>query len=67
VDGIVEDNHYLYEESEGYVVDVYENGIVLRGYDFVNAKFIPYAHYYIDTTLKTVAADTYVDPTGTIN
>ncbi|MBQ8567177.1 MAG: InlB B-repeat-containing protein [Clostridia bacterium] len=66
VDGLVEDNHYLYEESEGYVVDVYENGIVLRGYDFVNAKFIPYAHYYIDTTLKTVAPNTYVDPTGTI-
>lgn len=67
VDGLVEDNHYLYEESEGYVVDVYENGIVLRGYDFVNAKFIPSAHYYIDTTLKTVSAGTYVDPTGTIN
>ncbi len=65
-DGVITENHYLYEESEGYVVDVYENCIVLRGYDFVNGKFIPYAQYYIDTTLKTVEAGTYYDPTDNI-
>ena len=64
--GVVTDNLYLYDESEGYVVDVYENGIILRGYDFVNEKFIPYAQYYIDTTLETVKGGTYTDPTGTI-
>lgn len=41
----------IYAESEGYVVDVYENGIVLRGIDFVNDKPIPLAQYYLDTTV----------------
>lgn len=57
----------LYAESEGYVVDVYENAIVLRGRDFVNAKFLPLATYYLDTTLRNVTANTYTDSTGTIN
>ena len=52
--------------SEGYVVDVYENGIHLRGRDFVKGEFIPIASYWLDTTLQTVAAGTYSDPTGTI-
>lgn len=40
-------------ESWGYVVDVYENHIVLRGRDFVNNKFVPMATYCLDTTLQT--------------
>ena len=56
----------LYAESEGYVVDVYENGIHLRGRDFVKGEFLPIASYWLDTTLKTVEAGTYTDPTGTI-
>ena len=64
-DGTIMSN-YLYEESEGYVVDVYENGIILRGYDFVNGKFIPSAYYYIDTTLSSVKAGTYRDSLGII-
>ena len=55
-----------YSESEGYVVDVYENGIHLRGRDFVNGEFLPIASYWLDTTLQTVAAGTYTDSTGTI-
>lgn len=37
-------------ESWGYVVDVYENHIVLRGRDFVGEKFLPIATYCLDTT-----------------
>lgn len=57
----------LYAESEGYVVDVYENAIVLRGRDFVNAKFLPIATYCLDTTLQNITANTYTDSTGTID
>ena len=39
----------LYAESEGYVVDVYENGIHLRGRDFVKGEFLPIASYWLDT------------------
>lgn len=40
----------LYAESEGYVVDVYENGIHLRGQDFIKGEFLPIASYWLDTT-----------------
>lgn len=56
----------IYADSEGYVVDVYENGIHLRGRDFVAGKFLPIASYWLDTTLQTVEAGTYTDSTGTI-
>ncbi|MBO7172323.1 MAG: metallophosphoesterase [Bacteroidaceae bacterium] len=55
-----------YTGSEGYVVDVYKNGIHLRGRDFVKGEFLPIASYWLDTTLQTVAAGTYTDSTGTI-
>ena len=53
-------------ESEGYVVDVYKNGIHLRGRDFVRGEFLPIASYWLDTTYRTVEAGTYTDPTGMI-
>ena len=56
----------VYAESEGYVVDVYENGIHLRGRDFVRGEFLPIASYWLDTTLQTIPAGTYKDSTGTI-
>lgn len=56
----------LNAESEGYVVDVYENGIHLRGRDFVKGEFLPIASYWLDTTLQTIPAGTYTDSTGTI-
>lgn len=45
--------------SQGYLMDVYENHIVLRGIDFTKigtaeGELIPIAHYCLDTTLKTV-------------
>jgi len=56
----------VYSDSEGYVVDVYEKGIHLRGRDFVKGEYLPIASYWLDTTLQTVAAGTYTDSTGTI-
>ena len=55
-----------YQDSEGYVVDVYADGIHLRGRDFAKEEFLPIASYWLDTTLQTVAAGTYTDSTGTI-
>jgi hypothetical protein len=53
-------------KSEGYVADVYENHIILRGRDFANEKFLPLATYCIDTSFTPVEAGTYTDGTGTI-
>lgn len=53
-------------ESEGYVVDVYEHYIVLRGRDFVAEKFLPMATYCIDTSFTAVEANTFTDSTGII-
>ena len=56
----------IYADSEGFLVDVYKNGIHLRGRDFANEAFLPVASYWLDTTLQTVEANTYTDPTGTL-
>ena len=56
----------IYAESEGYLVDVYENGIHLRGRDFIRNAFVPIASYWLDTPIVPVAANTYTDPTGTL-
>ena len=52
--------------SQGSVVDVYENHIIVRGRDFITGEFLPIATYCFDTTLKTVEANTYRDSTGVI-
>lgn len=57
----------VYSDSEGYVIDVYENHIILRGRDFVAEKFLPIAQYCLDTTLQNIDANTYTDSTGTID
>lgn len=56
----------LYAESEGYVVDVYRNHVVLRGRDFVAEKFLPIAQYCLETELVEIPAKTFTDSTGTI-
>lgn len=61
-----ENGEYVTEKSQGYVVDVYDDFIVLKGRDFVKGKYLPIATYKIDTTLQTIEAKTYVDSTGTI-
>ncbi|MBQ8232440.1 MAG: metallophosphoesterase family protein [Lachnospiraceae bacterium] len=40
------------EIAQGYIVDVYENNIVLKGYDFTANSLVPIAQYCINTTLK---------------
>ena len=54
------------ETSQGYLMDVYENHIVLKGRDFVKGEFIPIATYCLDTTLVEIPAGTFKDSTGTI-
>lgn len=40
--------------SQGYIVDVYENAIILRGYDFEIDKYLPISNYLIDTTIVEI-------------
>lgn len=54
------------EFSQGYLVDVYGNNIVLNGLNFVTGKQLPIATYCLDTTLAEIEANTYKDETGTI-
>lgn len=60
----------IYAESEGYIVDVYDNFIVLNGRDFIDndndGNIIPIGTYKIDTTLVNIKANTFTDSTGTI-
>ena len=53
-------------QSQGYIVDVYDDCIVLNGMDLINNKPVPLGVYKIDTTLLTVEANTFTDSTGII-
>lgn len=56
----------VYADSEGYVVDVYESGIHLRGRDFAynngEGRWLPIASYWLDTTLQEIPANSYTGP-----
>lgn len=39
-----------YGSSEGYVMDVYQDYIILKGINFVDNKYLPLAQYRINTT-----------------
>ena len=60
----------IYAESEGYVVDVYDDCIILNGRDFIDngkdGNILPIATYKIDTALRTIAPDAFTDSTGII-
>lgn len=43
----------------GYVVDVYDNHIVLRGHDFVRGEIVPIATYCLDTTPTEIPAKSF--------
>ena len=45
------DKDGLDDGAQGYICDVYENCITLRGYDFQVNDFVPMAQYCIDTTI----------------
>lgn len=53
-------------KSQGYIVDVYADYVVLNGMDFINNKPVPLGIFKIDTPLVTVEANTFTDSTGTI-
>ena len=53
-------------KSEGYLMEVYENHIILKGLDFVKKEFIPIATYCLDTALVNIPAKTFKDSTGII-
>ena len=50
----------------GYIVDVYENYVVLKGYYFETLEVVPIAQYCIDTKLLNVEANTFKDSSGVI-
>ena len=43
--------------SQGYIMDVYENAIVLRGREYEISKFLPIANYCLDTTPIEISAE----------
>ena len=43
-----------YAQSEGAVINVYENHIDILGVDFIAEKYLPIATYRLDTTLQEV-------------
>lgn len=53
----------VYAESEGYIVDVYDDCIVLNGRDFIDnnadGHWLPIATYKVDTRLVDVPANTF--------
>jgi len=57
----------LYDKSEGYVVDVYESYIVVRGRDFISEDYIPLGTYLLNTELVEIKAKTFIDSTGLID
>ena len=48
-------------DSEGAIVDVYDDYIDIRAIDLKNNKYIPIAQYRLDTTLVSVASNKTID------
>lgn len=44
-------NSEVAADSEGYLMDVYDNGILLKGYDFINNKYVAIAQYFLEIKL----------------
>lgn len=65
VDGILQKVNDATLRS-GYIAEVYENCIILKGYYFQNNELVPIAQYCIDTTLVEIGANTFTDSTGII-
>lgn len=57
----------LTEESQGYIVDVCKDRILLQGRNFVEGKYLPSAMYAIETPIRTVEANSFVDTTGLLH
>lgn len=52
--------------SYGYLMDVYDNCVVLNGIDFIKNERVPLGTFKIDTTLQSIEANTFTDSTGII-
>ena len=50
--------------GEGYIVDVYENGVILKGKDLVKNQYSPIGYYCLDTTIKEIKENSYYDEYG---
>lgn len=48
------DQNAIDNESQGYIVDVYKNGIIVRGIDFVNNRFVSDATFTIPTNVMEI-------------
>lgn len=76
VDGVTGAHTYSVTESQCYIVDVYNDYIVLNGIGLTGVtsadlsskqyKPCPLGTYKIDTQLVTIEAGTFIDSTGTI-
>ena len=66
IDESAETTPYEDSESQGYIVDVYDDCIVLNGMDLIDNIPIALGTYKIDTPLQTIPAGTFTDNTGTI-
>lgn len=53
-----------YGSSEGYVMDVYQDYIVLKGINFVDNKYLPLAQYRINTTPIIISTPETPDETN---
>lgn len=60
----------IYAESEGYIIDVYDDYIILNGMDFIDndndGKIIPLGTFKVDTVLVEIEAKSFSDSTGLI-
>lgn len=63
IDGV---RTYQDDKSYGYLMDVYDDCIVLNGRDFVNDEWIPTGTFKIYTPLVKISAGTFTDSTGII-
>ena len=50
---------YLYAQSEGVVIDVYENCILYRGRNFVDEKFIPIGQFILPVVQGSITKENY--------
>ena len=50
---------YLYAQSEGVVIDVYENCILYRGRNFVDEKFIPIGQFILPVVQGSIIKENY--------
>lgn len=50
---------YLTAQSEGVVIDVYENCILYRGRNFVNEKFIPIGQFILPVVQGSITKENY--------